>query len=218
MDYAKEQVKKNNSWTDEYVNQIEKEFERFIFLKSIDNECSPSDDIDILWHQILLDTEYYYNYCKKNFNQIIHHKPQNSLDQEARKLRLEKTAKLYKEIYNEEQNPIVWQKFNTNNNSTNILGNSELLNEINNIKQEVSNDLKRYMIFIKPYSGTFALYVTKNDTIDYIKSEISKKIDMNKDIMRLVYSNITLENNYTLSYYNIYEHATLHALVKVKGC
>ena len=53
--------------------------------RSFHNECSPSDDIDILWHQILLDTEYYYNYCKKNFNLIIHHKPQNSLDDNKEK-------------------------------------------------------------------------------------------------------------------------------------
>jgi hypothetical protein len=60
MDYAKKQVAGKNGWTARYATQVAKEFDRFMELKSIDDDISPSCAVDMLWHQLLLDTAFYY--------------------------------------------------------------------------------------------------------------------------------------------------------------
>ena len=53
-------------WNPVYINNIRNEYEKFLNILSISKEpekMSPSEIIDIFWHQHILDTKNYYDYC-----------------------------------------------------------------------------------------------------------------------------------------------------------
>lgn len=77
-------------------------------MKVIDDYLSPSIDIDVFWHQFILDTKAYYNYCIDKCDKIIHHYPRNAINKTDRHIRYVKTLKLYVETYNRLINLKAW--------------------------------------------------------------------------------------------------------------
>lgn len=108
MEYAKKEVAADEGWTAKHATAVAREFERFMVLKTIDDDISPSYDIDMLWHQLLLDTGFYYKYCMDKFGKIIPHYPQNSKDAAKRTARLAKTMALYKTAFGTTPPAAVW--------------------------------------------------------------------------------------------------------------
>ena len=103
------QVKTSNSWSDEYTQAVLFEYERFLTLRSENETLSPSDDIDKFWHQHILNTKHYYEYCMTKFsNRFVHHNPMDACDQTAKQQRLLKTIKFYNLLYGNIINPKVW--------------------------------------------------------------------------------------------------------------
>ena len=39
--------------------------------------CPP--DIDPLWHEMILDTQFYAEWCEQNFGKFVHHRPQGTI-------------------------------------------------------------------------------------------------------------------------------------------
>ncbi len=106
-------------WDLGYTYQVIFEYERFMALRAEDSNLSPSDDIDKLWHYHILDTKSYLEYCANRFGKIIHHNPADSLDKDARKLRLGNTLKKYLEKYNNFKFGQVWEIISNVSNTTN---------------------------------------------------------------------------------------------------
>lgn len=86
-------------------------YKKFLHIRNIDTTCSPSDDIDSLWHQHILDTNAYVHYCTKMFNTIVHHDPEDSNDQDVRKIRLNHSINLFKQTFNLEPEYSIWGLF-----------------------------------------------------------------------------------------------------------
>lgn len=112
MEYAKRIVSANENWDKAYTNKVERELYRFMTLKNDDDDLSPPKDVDALWHQLLLDTAFYYTYCMNNYGKIIQHYPQNSdaNARSARTKRLQKTRKLYKTVFGEDPPSDIWEE------------------------------------------------------------------------------------------------------------
>ncbi len=220
MEYAKYQVQTQNNWSQEYVNQVFKEFERFIVIKYFNNNCSPSDDVDLLWHQIILDTKLYQTYCKKKFKRIIHHEPKNSQDQVARKVRLSNTIKYYKIMFNETPNPKIWQTENLKIKKTKKLKTNKNTNtaNINKVNTNIANT-DSYQIYVKDLTGkTYALDVNKSNTILEVKEKIYLRDGVPVDQQGLIKNGTRLENNYTLEHYSVKQDSTITVLLKLCGC
>lgn len=206
MEFAKNELVKHYNFSIDYVNKIAYEYEKFMEIKNLDNDCSPSDDIDLLWHQIILDTEFYYNYCINRFNKIIHHKPQNAIDQKERKIRLKKTIELYKNTFSEQPDEQVW---NVNNNidiNTNTNTNTETNNELININ----------VIKIPSYKMNFN--VNKLDTIYSIKQKIKTNLGICEETQKIVYNQNVLDNSLTVDDYNIKNNDTIYLILSMSGC
>jgi hypothetical protein len=103
------QVMSIYKWTQEYTKTVVFEYERFLQLRKDSDKLSPSDDIDKVWHQHILNTKYYYDYCYMRFDKFIHHDPYDSLDQDSRKKRIENTLRYYIVIFKEIPNKLVWK-------------------------------------------------------------------------------------------------------------
>ena len=57
------------------LKEIEIQYKDFLFLCGIHKNVCPTPKIDLLWHNHILDTAKYDDFCQKTFGRKIHHKP-----------------------------------------------------------------------------------------------------------------------------------------------
>jgi len=65
-----------------HIDLLEREFKRFLVLallvKSDDYRLVPSRPVDALWHELILNTPKYREFCDKVFGRYLDHKPEAS--------------------------------------------------------------------------------------------------------------------------------------------
>lgn len=100
-----------NGWTTNFTQKAITEYKKFMFLVATQNKMvSPSEIVDIVWHQHLLFSNSYKMFCELLGKQIqhipsTHHKNEASKFKDAKDL----TEKIYREYFNEPPNDI-WKQ------------------------------------------------------------------------------------------------------------
>ena len=96
-------LERENGWSNTYALKAFKEYKKFMYLCSIsDEQLTPSDQVDQVWHTHLVYTKSYWNeFCPKVLKQKIHHNPTTGgKDQrDLYKNNYQKTLSIYTEIY-----------------------------------------------------------------------------------------------------------------------
>ena len=75
--YFVEKLARENGWSSDYAARVLEEYRRYVFLAcTADHVVVPSDQVDVAWHQHLIDTEQYWDvFCKTVLNRPLHHLP-----------------------------------------------------------------------------------------------------------------------------------------------
>lgn len=113
LDSIIEQVIFTYKWDYRMAGDVALEYEKFMILRNENPNLSPPDNIDKFWHQHILNTNHYYNYCLNKFHKLIHHNPVDSLDQTARSIRLQNTIIAYRNKFGFVQKTKIWSTNNT---------------------------------------------------------------------------------------------------------
>ncbi len=168
-------INKTCSWNSEYTISVIYEYERFIQLKSVNENVLPSEDIYKVWRNHIIFTDEYYKYCFQRYNKLINfeiNKYENNNGNNNDKItRLLNTLTLYKSTFGEITHKNVWNcniilnieeltsyvnnmnninntnNFNSMNNTNNFnsMNNMNNFNSMNNI-----NNANNFNMFVKP--------------------------------------------------------------------
>lgn len=68
----------------------------FIIVEQNKMITSPSLIVDLAWHELILFTKFYHDFCEKNFNKFIHHTPSENENKEI----FNNTINKYKQLFN----------------------------------------------------------------------------------------------------------------------
>jgi hypothetical protein len=93
-------------WSREYTEYVEVRYRRYLCMLCVDDGAVPTRDIDLFWHQHILDTRAYANDCEMVFGEFIHHFPYFGMrgEEDARNLQssFERTKVLYEMMFGED--------------------------------------------------------------------------------------------------------------------
>lgn len=178
MDKIIIQIENEYKWTREYAQNVSMEYIKFMELRSKNPKLSPSNDVDKFWHQHILNTVHYRNFCNIKFRKFIDHDPEDANDVFTRNERLNNTIKTYNNTYSIVPPSKIWNN-NTPETSIKIIYTFDTYtdNKFKNKSPRKDSGFKYDNIIIT---------VPMQGTVKNLKKIIGEKTNHNPIAMRLV--------------------------------
>ena len=222
MDEFKLYMMKDKGWSSDHYDKILFEFNRFITLYHEDDNISPNGAVDTFWHEFLLETRIYHEYCFDKFGHYVHHSVLRSQDNNW-KHRYQQTLTKYKNKYGDIDNEF-WVTVDDDNSSkvsssnvspsnvspSKVDLNSFDMNEIDLMKNLVGQP--HFPVTVKGLTGrTYIIQTCDNMTIYQLKH----LIDGLGNMARLIFDRKELDNKKTIKDYNITSDSIIHLVLKL---
>lgn len=176
---------------------------KFLVLKKIAGDedattLSPTDMIDMVWHQLLLNPRLYKNINDALGGEMIDHNPEGGKDVNSRNERVNRTIDMYKTVYITPATGSVWKG------------------------QELPPDESTsiiIIIIIKDQIGEQTMFKSKISThVLKIKYAYCKRKGVDTKSMRFMLDGEDLEDNKPLSYYELEDNDQIDAILMQVGC
>jgi len=100
-----------NGWTMQETLDIIDEYKKFMYLAIEYGKVAPSDKIDQVWHQHILYTVDYTNFCAEYAGRMINHSPDRTHGASVDSY--DHTTDIYIEEFGEQPDPKIWGLTNT---------------------------------------------------------------------------------------------------------
>lgn len=232
LELAYERIKANlSNKSENFKNSLITNYMLFLEIRNEHANCSPSDVIDMLWHSHILDTRDYYQYCDAHFGNIVHHNPNDNLNQDERLIRLTRTINHIECLIKSNSHKLkslnreIW-----NVNACCNCQNSYYSEDLNKYSTCYQCDAKSkqnmrecdgkptYQIFVRLLDGrTVVIDVCKEMSFYNVVKHLN---DHNYATMntRFIFAGRQFDGNDTIGSKNICKESTLHAVVNLRGC
>nr|CAD2163199.1 unnamed protein product [Meloidogyne enterolobii] len=85
---------------------------------------------------------------------------------------------------------------------------------------QIKSESNKIKLNVREPSGNITVLekIKSSDTIELIKCMVEMKIGIPPDQHRLIYMGKQLEDDRTIAYYDIEDGATIHLIMRLKGC
>jgi len=224
-------------WSGAFVDRVLVEYKRFLVLKlrcesatATAAELSPSDTVDALWHQHVVDTADYSVKLAEACGRVILHDPDGAEDVAGRKKRAEKTKLCYAALFNSNPPVDLWD-FNLEERTQAAVVAS--VTDASAAKDRRSDRLLRstrrkrerdegvVQIFVMTLDGkTLTIDVDLGScTVGSLKEILeSTQAVPPREHQRLIFAGKQLEDHLLLADYNIQQESRLHFTLRLRGC
>ncbi|MEM0946109.1 MAG: hypothetical protein AAGK37_01790 [Pseudomonadota bacterium] len=100
----------SRNWTEDYARQAIEEYRRFLYLARVsDRQSTPSEVLDMVWHEHMVDTRDYLSFCHGAFGEILHHEPCKSTEEMPRyAAQYDATRALYRQEFATDPPADIW--------------------------------------------------------------------------------------------------------------
>ncbi len=108
----KDRLRRENQWNETYTKRVIEEYRRFLFLLLESGiNCTPSGQVDKVWHLHLIYTRSYWEkFCREIAGRSVHHVPTTGGVDESSKFarQYERTLQKYTEFFGERPPQDIW--------------------------------------------------------------------------------------------------------------
>ena len=189
------------------VDVIINEYKKFMVLKNISSDwdaemLSPAPAIDMAWHEHILDTANYREFCEI-FPQPVNHNPEGVFDVDEKFDRYRKTLGLYYQYFG---------YFYPRTHKDSIWLYPDFLESHGVLKGG-------FQLFVKTLTGkTITINVDDNSYVWELKLRIQYKEGIPMDQMRLIFCGSNLLDSKLCGELGIAKESTIHLVLKCRGC
>ena len=215
-------VGKRLCWSDQKSKQVAHETFKALFAKSICEQtlaCSLPPEMDQVWHELILNTYEYDQYCRHVFGRFLHHTTSTVDDPvEEKQKRVDLTRAICFTICDDVQKwemetKLVEQK--APRRSSRI---SKKKRERPVYKEEVVPS-EIYHFFLKEWNGTTVCYFfSPSMTIGDAKRMHWFMGGVDSNSQRFIYAGRQLEDDKTFGDYHLTDNCTIHLIRRLRGC
>eukprot|EP01039_Chlorochromonas_danica_P003037 gene3037-3313_t len=192
--HLKQHLIEIKGWRESRVEKAIAAYAEFLtLLITSGDDLSPTDEIDKVWHAHILHTRDYEAFnIKYSPGKKLHHDPLRSLDQDARKFRINNTQRVYKSILGRERPKGKAWKFYTWKYKLPCRQRTTTIRVINIIS-----------------GRTRKLKVSPEDSVEDLRVLIYLREEIPLDQLNLIYNGVRMYGDMTLESYGIGEGSTV---------
>jgi hypothetical protein len=208
-------------------------------------QLSLPPQIDLAWHQAILNTVLYREFCEKMFHRPLDHTTVTAQDSvEAKNTRLSATENIYRKVFNEEPPSDLWKReddINNDNNAVVMKAEEEdkprrrnpsrqskkrpasppaAAAPVNKKPVVANKKLKpEFQVFVKTLTGkTITVCPCDGLPISGVKSLIQMTEGIPPDQQRIIFAGMQLSDDATCAEVGLKQECTLHLVLRVSGC